>query len=154
MGWPETLTTQNIAQALREGQLDWAQAREEIVKDFDRALTAPEREALLGLYKCLMDAVEETIDAAHLDELRKLRAQEYRFLIIKEASLGGDDKFLKPAKLAAVTTREVNAGDYVLTMTSTNWRSLVGSHTARAIGRDRIEDAQLVWTVNAILVSV
>jgi hypothetical protein len=46
-----------------------------------------------------MDAVEETIDSAHLDELRKLRAQEHRFLIIKEPSLGCDDKYLKPAKL-------------------------------------------------------
>ena len=110
MGWAESLTTENLVQALREGQLDWPRAREEIFNDFDRALTASEREALLGLHKCLMDAVEQTIDPASLDKFKTARAQDYRLLLIKEAAIGSDSKYLNPARLAAITTREVNAG--------------------------------------------
>ena len=110
MGWAESLTTENLVQALREGQLDWPRAREEIFNDFDRALTAPEREALLGLHKCLMDAVEQTIDPASLDKFKTARAQDYRLLLIKEAAIGSESEYINTARLAAITTREVNAG--------------------------------------------
>ena len=88
MGIAELHTTENLKQALLDGQMDWNAARQDIINDFDRALTASEREALLGLYNCLMDAVETTIDPESLDELRNLRAREYRFLLIKEAAIG------------------------------------------------------------------
>jgi hypothetical protein len=94
MGWPETLP----------------RAREEIFNDFDRALTAPEREALLALHKCLMDAVEQTIDPANLDKFKTARAQDYSLLLIKEAAIGSESEHIDMAKLAAITTREVNAG--------------------------------------------
>ncbi len=110
MGWADSLMTTDLVRALREGQLDWSQARKEIIDDFDRALTAPEREALLGLYKCLMDAVEQTIDPASLDKFKTTRAQDHRVFLIKEATIGSASEHLNMAKLAAITTREVNAG--------------------------------------------
>jgi hypothetical protein len=102
--------TEHFAQALREGRLDWGSARADIFKDFDRATTTSEREFCLGLHKSLMDAVEQTIDPGHMDEFRKTRAQDYRLLLIKEAALGCDDGILDPAKMAAITRREVDAG--------------------------------------------
>jgi hypothetical protein len=110
MGIAELCMTENFVQALREGRLDWCSARAELFKDFDRATTASEREFCLGLHKSLMDAVEQTIDPGHMDEFRKTRAQDYRLLLIKEAVLGRDDGIIEPAKMAAITRRDVNAG--------------------------------------------
>jgi hypothetical protein len=103
--------TEHFAQALREGRVDWGSARADIFKDFDRATTTSEREFCLGLHKSLMDAVEQTIDPGHIDEFRKTRAQDYRLLLIKEvAVLDRDAETIDPAKLAAITRREVDAG--------------------------------------------
>jgi hypothetical protein len=86
------------------------QAREEIINDFDRALTPAEREACLGLYQCLMDAVEKTMAPVALDKFRETRAHDYRVFLIKEAAIGSDDEYLKLDRLAAITRREVEAG--------------------------------------------
>jgi hypothetical protein len=37
--------------------LDWNKTRAEIVQEFSRTATTPDRVALLGLYKLVMDAV-------------------------------------------------------------------------------------------------
>jgi hypothetical protein len=58
-----------------------------------------------------MDAVERQniIEPKELEKFKTLRAQEYRLMLIREATIGRTDGLIDP-RLTEITRREVDAG--------------------------------------------
>ena len=90
--------------------MDWPQIRKDIHAEHDRATTAQDREALLGIYKAVMDAVERQIREEDLEAFRKARMEDYNLLLIKEATIEDTSGHINPPRMAAITRREVEAG--------------------------------------------
>jgi hypothetical protein len=99
---------------------NWRLMRKEIVARCRQAMRAEEREKYLSLYMSFMDTVELGLQRqgavqADIDEIKRLRGQEYRLLLIEECKLNqatnfSDKGVVDAAMLAAITTREVSAG--------------------------------------------
>jgi len=85
--------------------MDLPKIRTEIHAGFKRARTTAEREALLTIFKAVMDAAERQIKAQDLEEFNKLRRN---LLLIQEAVM--PDGNVDPQKLEDITRREVEAG--------------------------------------------
>jgi hypothetical protein len=98
------------AQTADAATWDWQQTRRDIHTEHERATTAADREALLGIHKAVMAAVERQIRREDLEAFRKARTEDYNLLIIKEATIGDDSSHINPQRLAAITRREVEAG--------------------------------------------
>ena len=92
--------------------MDLPKIRTEIDAEFKRARTTAEREALLTIFKAVMDAAERQIKAQDLEEFNKLRRKDYSLLLIQEAVM--PDGNVDPQKLEDITRREVEAGRMAL----------------------------------------
>ena len=92
--------------------LDLPRIRSDIHVEHERATTTADRVALLAIHKIVMDAAEQGLAEQALEVHRKLRRQDYRLLLIREARIGGDatDRNIDPQRMAAITQREVEAG--------------------------------------------
>ena len=64
------------AQTAGGAPMDWAQIREDIHAEHDRATTGRDREVLLQIYKVVMDAVERQMRGKDLDAFKKARTEE------------------------------------------------------------------------------
>src|ERR1700730_3280947 len=83
--------------------MDLPNIRTEIHAEFDRARTTAEREALLAIFKAVMDCAERKIDVQDLEEFKDVRRNDYRLLLIREA--GMPDGNIDPRKLDEITRR-------------------------------------------------
>ena len=99
---------QALLSSLSEGsEIDWKDARREIV-DLHRTSVSPEeRSLLLGTYVALMNLVERSNAVDDLPAFREARRQEHNLMLITEAT---DGQNVVPALLHAVTKREIAAG--------------------------------------------
>lgn len=98
----------DIRQLPEGAPLDWRRFREEIHAAHDKAATTEERVTLLELHRLLMDQVERALsDPDEIRSFKEVRRQDYRLLLIKECTVGGN---ISPAAMATVTEREVAAG--------------------------------------------
>ena len=96
--------------AVAGAPLNWSRIRDEIHEEHGRATTTHDREALLGVYKTIMDHVEQHIRPEDLEEFKKFRSQDFNLLLIKEGMIGNDTDILDTHVMAAITSREVAAG--------------------------------------------
>ncbi len=96
--------------AVEGATLDWSRIRDEIHAEHDRATTARDREALLGVHKTIMDHVERNIRPEDLEAFKKFRREDYNLLLIKEGMIGNDTNNLDTHVMALITNREVAAG--------------------------------------------
>lgn len=88
--------------------MDLPKIRTEIHAEFERARTTAEHEALLAIFKAVMDCAERKINVQDLEEFKDVRRKDYRLLLIREA--GMLDGNIDPRKLEEITRREVEAG--------------------------------------------
>ena len=103
----------NLIGQIERGQLDWVQARKDILFTHASATTEAARVACLNLHKSVLDAVERNPTVlldGELGEFRNVRKQEYNLLLIKESMIGRTDGIVDPSILRAITEREVVAG--------------------------------------------
>ena len=97
--------------AQHEGaSFEWNKARAEIVDEFRRATTTPERVALLSVYKLVMDAVEgsSVFTPEDMAKIKELRGREYIQMLLQEAVR--PDGLIDPQKMKEITRREIEAG--------------------------------------------
>jgi hypothetical protein len=99
-----------IAEAASGAPMDLPRIRNDIHEEHERATTTADREALLSIFKRVMDEAEPQIRAEDLEEFRKVRRQDYNLLLVREAVIGDDSGLINPQRLAAITRREVDAG--------------------------------------------
>lgn len=91
---------------------NWGQARalrDEIVELNKVAKTGEEQAAICFAFNALMDNVEadDLIDPSSLDQFRNVRKADYKMIVAQQAWIGEN---VDPARLEAVTRREVEAG--------------------------------------------
>jgi hypothetical protein len=98
------------AQAAAGGSMDLPQIREDIHTEHERATTSVDREALLEIHKITMDHAEKHMRGEDLAAFRKLRRQDYIYLLIREATIGDSSGYINPQKMGQITAREVKAG--------------------------------------------
>jgi hypothetical protein len=89
--------------------LDFRTIRDDIHAISERTTDIKERLILLRLYHTFMDLVERSgnIDPEKIDDFHRVRAQDYRLLLMKEILVGEN---VSVELLNAVTQREVQAG--------------------------------------------
>jgi hypothetical protein len=93
--------------------LNWREIRDEIQREADTPNTPEERVLLLWLFNRTLDQAEWEVGEVapeKLDELRKVRAADYRMLLVKEALVGEN---VCADTLYEVTGREIEAGRMV-----------------------------------------
>jgi hypothetical protein len=112
MSKAEELADRLIKEAQSGNTLNWRRARKDIHEAHDAANTEAERVLCLRMHKAVMDAVERRgiIEKNNLAHFRKARQQDYNLLLAKEAMIGRTDGNVPPAKMAAITHREIAAG--------------------------------------------
>jgi hypothetical protein len=112
MSKAEDLADRLIKEAQSGAPLNWRRARKKIHEAHDAANTEAERVLCLRMHKAIMDAVERQgiIEKRNLAHFRKARQQDYNLLLVKEAVIGRTHRNVPPAKMAAITRREVAAG--------------------------------------------
>ena len=89
---------------------NWRAIREKIVQELDTATTESQREALLQLFKALMDMVDSLVQKNQpefLSEFRNARRQDYKLFITRECLVGEN---ISAIKLLEVTRREIASG--------------------------------------------
>jgi hypothetical protein len=87
--------------------LTWREIRDEIQREADTPNTPEERVLLLLLFNRTLDQAEREVAPEKLDELRKVRAADYKLLIMKEAMVG---EHVCADTLYEITGREIEAG--------------------------------------------
>lgn len=87
--------------------LAWTDTRQRIHDLHQKAETFEERGLLLKIYVTLMDSVEKMKLVQDVDKFRDTLKKDYNLLLISEST---DGKHIVPAKLLAVTKREIEAG--------------------------------------------
>jgi hypothetical protein len=80
--------------------LDWRKWQKEIVAEHEKAPNERDRVLCLDLHRALLNAVERQIKPADLEELKKLRDQEYILLLLQEAMIESRCLPLQPARFA------------------------------------------------------
>jgi hypothetical protein len=96
-----TELAERLAKEAESGSsFDWRKVQQEIVDEHDRATNMAERILCLSLYKALMGTVERQniIEPKDLEKFKTLRAQQYRLLLIREATIGRTDGLDRPEK--------------------------------------------------------
>jgi hypothetical protein len=87
--------------------LDWREIRDEIQREADTPNTPEERVLLILMFNRTLDQAEREVAPEKLDDLRNVRAADYKFLLMKEAMAGEN---VCADTLYEVTGREIEAG--------------------------------------------
>ena len=107
----EELADRLIALSEAGGPIDWREMREQILAEHKKAPDESDRVLCLNLHHALLNFAERNaIEPHELEAFRENRYKDYIGLLLREAMIGetGDD--LDPAKVLAITTREIRDG--------------------------------------------
>jgi len=122
---------------MKNGEVDWRRAREDIVAEHKNATTIVDRVLCLDMHKAVLNAAERNhIQPAELAKFRTLRQQDYNALLISEAMIGKTDGLIDPVVMKAITDREVAAGRMV---ENDDLRNLAASYVAVTTPEDTPE---------------
>ena len=106
----EELADRLIALSEAGDPIDWREMRKEILAEHEKAPDESDRVLCLNLHHALLNFAERNaIEPHELEAFRENRYKDYIGLLLREAMIG-ETEDLDPAKVLAITTREVRDG--------------------------------------------